>query len=107
MDTIGYLILVCMGVLVLLVIRGKYIEEQLKRYIDRHYPEEGKYIRSHEGDWYPWAKWGKVMRELIKKHGISDVELAQRAKKLNRSSIHFLVWLVLLLLMFAVLFIYL
>jgi hypothetical protein len=95
-----------MGVGILLAVRAKYLDEQLMRYIDRQYPEEGKFIRSHEWQAYPWAKWGKVMRELIKKHRSSDAELARLAKKLNHSTSFFLAWLALLLLMITVLVIY-
>jgi len=94
------------GVGIFLFFNIVYRSEKLKRYIDRQYPEEGKYIRSREWQGYPWAKWGKVMRELIKKQRGSDTELAHLAKKLNRSSTLIVAWFVLFLLMFAVFFIY-
>lgn len=95
-----------MGVGIFLMVRAKYLDEQLKRYIDRQYPEEGKFIRSNERLGYPCAKWGRVMRELIKKQRSSDAELAHRVKKLNRSTTLFLAWIVILILMIIVLFIY-
>jgi hypothetical protein len=95
-----------MGVGIFLMVRAKYLDEQLKRYIDKQYPEEGKFIRSHEWQGYPWAKWGRVMRALIKKQSAKDPDLAHRAKKAKLGIVHFFVWFGLFFLVFLVLAIY-
>jgi len=75
-----------------LLLRAAYHDQRLKRYVDRHYPEEGKIVRSYELQWYPWSVGYRTLRALIKKQSANDPELARLARKRIRAIIHFIVW---------------
>jgi hypothetical protein len=102
MDKVGYLIVGYMVFGVLLVLCGGLFYERLKRYIDIKYPEEGKIIRSYEWQRYPWSLGGRTLRALVKKQSNNDPELTIRAKMAKWSTISFLAWFVLGLIMFFI-----
>jgi hypothetical protein len=99
---ISYLAYGYMAILLLLAIRTIYLSQRLLRHISKRYPEEGRVIRSYEWQMYPWSKGVRVTRALIEKESVNDIELAQRAKKANRSWIYFLVWFAVGLIVFFV-----
>ncbi|MHC4112299.1 MAG: hypothetical protein ACYSUY_14595 [Planctomycetota bacterium] len=92
MDKGTFLLLVYGGVEIVLLIWAVYLNERLKRYIDKQYPEEGKVIRSYEWQWYPWSVGQKTLRALIKKQSANDPELANQAKKAKRAIICVFAW---------------
>lgn len=98
MEAFRYLALGYMGAGILLVMRVVCLGEQLLRYVDKQYPEEGAVIRSHEWQWYPWSKGQKTLRALVKKQSASDLELADRLKKADRSWMYLSLWCVLIFL---------
>lgn len=101
----GYVEFVCVGLTIFLMFRSAYLQERLKKYIDRHYPEEGKIIRSHQWQSYPWSTQARTLRALVKKERANDPELAHRATKAKHSIIYLLVCCAFLLLMSVVSFI--
>ena len=95
MDIEGYLRLGYMVSLLLLGLVVLYRNFRLAKYIFKHYPEEGKVIRSDVGKWYPWCEGQIIKRKLIKERSDSDIELAHRAKQAKLSSTYFLLWFLL------------
>lgn len=90
MDT--FLVEVFGGVAIFLLLKFAYHDQRLKRYVDRHYPEEGKIVRSHEWQMYPWSVGHRTLMALIKKERANDPELACLARKRRRSVIYFIAW---------------
>lgn len=72
--------------------RGVYYDQRLKRYVKRHYPEEGEIVWSHEWQMYPWSVGARTLRELIEDKRGNDPELARLARKAKRALIYFLAW---------------
>lgn len=101
-----YIGLAYVGVIIILAFRSVCLEERLKKYVDKQYPEEGKVIRAHEWQYYPWSTQARTLRALVKKQSGSDPELAYRAKKAKRNMICILVFLAFLLLESIASFIY-
>jgi len=102
----NYMEFVCVGVTIFFMFRSAYLQERLKKYVDRHYPEDGKIIRSHQWQNYPWSTQARTLRALVKREFANDPELAERATKAKRSIIYLLVCCTLLLLMSIVAFIH-
>jgi len=100
MDTIGYLVFGYMLFGLVLIIVGVYLDQRLLRYVFGRYPEEGRVIRSHEGNRYPWSVGNRTLRALINKQSSNDPELAHMAQKVKHYQIYFMVWFVLALIMF-------
>lgn len=69
-----------------------YQNQHLKKYVDRHYPEEGKIVRLYEWQWYPWSVGHRTLMALIKKERANDPELARRARNTKRAVIYFIAW---------------
>jgi hypothetical protein len=94
MDMGTFSLIVWGGGAMFLMFRIAYLEEQLKKYIDKKYPEESALIRTHEHQWYPWSTQARTLRALIKRERANDHELAYLAKKSKRGLIYFISWTV-------------
>jgi len=92
MDMDTFLVFTYGGVAIALLLRAGWLDEKLKRYIDKHYPEEGKVIRSYQWQWYPWSVGRRTLRTLIRKQCANDPELVRRARKAKRAVIYFIAW---------------
>lgn len=86
---------------ILLLCRMVYLKARLFRYVYRQYPEQGKVIRSYAGSRRHGYMLHKTLKALIEQHSTSDTELARMAKTATRSSMYFLVWFVLALIIFS------
>jgi hypothetical protein len=96
MDTISSYVYV--AVWIFLAVKLMYHDKRLKRYIDRQYPEEGKIIRLYEWQWYPWSVGRRTIWTLVKKQRTNDPELARLAKKVKRTFIYCIAWLIVIIL---------
>ena len=87
MDTIA---LHAFGVVTIFcMLKVTYDDQRLKRYVKRHYPEEGKNIRRwYEVQLYPCALGCWMLRTLIKKERANDPQLARLARKSKLSIIY-------------------
>lgn len=99
-ESIGYLGFPYMAFGVLLGLRAMYLEERLLRYVDRQYPKEAGVIRAHAWQMYAGSVGAKTLRALLDTRGISDLELARRARKAKRSWTYLSIWFVLFFVMF-------
>ena len=92
MDMDTFLVFAYGGVGIVLLFRAGFLDERLKRYVDRHYPEDGKIVRSYEWQWYPWSVGRSTLRALIKKQRANDPELVRLARKAKRAVIYIIAW---------------
>ena len=105
MDIDTFLTYVYVSVWIFLAAKYMYHDKRLKKYIYRHYPEEGKVIRLYEWQLYPWSVGRRTLWTLVKKECNNDPELARLARKVKHSVIYILVFFIIFSLTFVVLFI--
>ena len=92
MDMDTFLVIVYGGVAIFLLFNAAYHDQRLKRYVDKHYPEEGKIFRLYEWQMYPWSIGARTLRALINEQSENDPELARLARKTKRAIIYLIAW---------------